>query len=79
MMMGAGGWLVGLVVLLVFLLFVGGAIALIAWLVTQGSRSARAEPEPMGEDEALKILRLRYARGEISRDEFERIREEIRT
>ena len=80
MMMG-GGWLIGLAVLVLFLLLIGGGIALVAWFMgQQGSQKASLGPAqgPRREDEALEILRQRYARGEIDREEFERMREDLR-
>jgi len=60
-----GVW--GLGMLLIALLFWGvviaGVVLGIRWLVSQ-SRESRS-------DSALEILRHRYARGEIDRDEFE--------
>ena len=54
-------------------LLVVGLIAGIRWL-TKGIGTSGAEPPP---DRALAILRERYARGEINRDEFERLRRDV--
>jgi putative membrane protein len=80
MMMG-GGWLIGFLVLLLFVLLIGAAVVAVVWFARQGSLGGRAAPmAPRGrEDEALEILRRRYARGEITREEFERMREEVRS
>src|SRR5262245_49531655 len=65
-----GWWLVawwvmgiGLLILLFWALVVVGFIVGLRWLFGQGGR-------PLA-DPALTILRERYARGEISREEFE--------
>ena len=80
MMMG-GGWLIWLIVLGLFLLLVGGGIAAVVWFVAQGSHTSRRRygQEPQREDEALEILRRRYAAGEIDREEYQRMREELRS
>lgn len=80
MMMG-GGWLVGLLVLLLFLLLVGGLIAGAVLLLRPGSGLNPGGPpglRPVREDDPLEILRSRYARGEITREEYERMREDMR-
>lgn len=80
MMMG-GGWLIWLVVLVLFLLLVGGAIAVAVWFIAQSS-SGRSQGTAQGtrrQDEALEILRQRYARGEIDREEYVRMRDELRS
>jgi putative membrane protein len=60
-----GAWGVGM--MLVFLTFwvglIVGLIALVRWAATQGRESRT--------DTALEILRQRYARGEINKDEFD--------
>jgi len=60
--MGLGmgwGWIIGLIVL-----------ALIVWLVVR-STSQNLETAGVGRDTALDVLKKRYARGEIDRQEYE--------
>jgi uncharacterized membrane protein len=65
---GSGGWLLmlGWVVLIV------AAIALVVWLVMRsGSATRPSGParRPAGQD-ALELLGMRFARGEITKDEY---------
>lgn len=64
--MGFGGWLwvIG------GLAFVIGLIVLIGWAVTNAGRRAD-DATPLAGKTPLDILRERYARGEITADEFE--------
>lgn len=75
-MMGPGmmpfGWLV---MLLVGALIIGGVVALAAWLLQPG-HSAGPDRGPHAA-RPLDILRERYARGEISREEYERMRADL--
>jgi putative membrane protein len=62
-MWGAGG-LMMLVMMLVFWgLVIAGLVLGVRWLAGQG--------HPARRDEALEILRQRYARGDIDKQEFE--------
>lgn len=60
-----GVWGVGMMLMMLAFwgLVIAGIVLGIRWLVAQG-RSSRPDP-------ALDILRRRYARGEIDKDEFE--------
>ena len=65
---GLGGWLgmLGMIVLGI------GGVVLIAWLVGRVARATQAQlpaGPPAGHD-ALELLRMRFARGEISEDEY---------
>jgi putative membrane protein len=66
---GLGGWLgmIGMVVIVV------GVILLIAWLVGRVGPQAQSGP-PAGQQPAghaaLELLQLRFARGEITEDEY---------
>lgn len=68
-MWGAWGLGMMLMMLLFWAVLITGAVLGIRWLVAQG----RAP----GKDTALEILRERYARGEINRDEFEARRRDL--
>lgn len=71
---GYGGW-IGLVFMVLFWLAI---IVLVVWAVSALiSISRRGAPPPSSgprEDSALRILRERYARGEIDTDQFEQAR-----
>ena len=66
---GMGWWMLFGSVWFVF--FWGAAI----WLFVSLLRPGRGERD--GEESALEIARRRYARGEISREEFEQIRRDL--
>jgi putative membrane protein len=84
-MMGDMGWMMGpgwmtaamvgsvLFGLALLALVIVGVIAGIQWLVGGSAGPATTDPR----DRALTLLRERYARGEISRDEFQRMREDL--
>jgi putative membrane protein len=68
---------------LLTLLFWGVVIALIVFVVRALSRSGSGQAAPSAgspaqtPDRALEILRERYARGEISKDEFNSMRQDL--
>jgi uncharacterized membrane protein len=71
----AGGWLVGLLIFAAFVVLIAWGIA---WVLRRDSRHYGAPPPPptippaapRPADQALQILRERFARGEISEAEF---------
>lgn len=68
-MFGWGAGAFGMVFMLLFwALLIAGVVLVVKWLVEQGRPGGA--PAPGGES-ALEILKKRYARGEIDRDEFE--------
>jgi len=68
---GMGWWMLfGGVWMVVFW---GAVIGLIAWVITRITRHG----EPGKKDESGKIARERYARGEISHEEYEQIRKDL--
>ena len=67
------GW--GIVMVLFWALIIGGVALLVVWLIQQAG-PATAGPPP-SEGRALEILQERYARGEITREEYERMRQDL--
>jgi putative membrane protein len=57
-------WMLGLVLLVV------GVVVLIAWLVGRTAHSAQPTAARPAGQEALETLQLRFARGDISRDDY---------
>ncbi|MCB0017297.1 MAG: SHOCT domain-containing protein [Anaerolineales bacterium] len=72
--MGWGGWIVGG---LAMLLFFGALLALIFLLIRAGSANQSRGRQPESGSDALDILKLRYAHGEISKTEYEEIRHDL--
>lgn len=62
-MWGAGGLVMMLMMLVFWGLIIAGLVLGVRWLAGQGRATGR--------DEALEILRQRYARGEIDKQEFD--------
>ncbi len=63
---GVGGW-IAMTVMMV--LFWGGLITLVVWLVRRPTSGLGGDPRPTHHD-AERILSERFARGEIDEDEF---------
>lgn len=76
-MMGGGGYGMGVMGWLLMLLFWGliivGVVLLVRWLWGQG----RPGPEGVIADPPLEILKRRYARGEVSKEEFDRMKKDL--
>lgn len=69
-------WGVGMLIavgafVLFWVLVLAGVALLIRWLWVQARPTAKAD------ESALEILKRRYARGEITREEFETIRRDL--
>lgn len=76
MMMGWGygmGWFWPILMIAVSVSVVVGVILLIRWVVMSTDKG-RA---PRTEESALDILKKRYARGEIGKEDYERIKKDI--
>jgi putative membrane protein len=69
-----GGWLWMVFGFLFFILFWGAVIWLIVWAV----RKATGHKGPPSES-ALEIAKMRYARGEINKEQFEQIKKDLST
>lgn len=76
--LGWGGWLLGG---LMMLLFWGGIIALVFFAIRafSGSGNQATSKQTNNDENALDILKKRYAGGEISKEEYEAIRNDLKT
>ncbi len=64
---------------LLLILFLGGLVAVVTWLVVRIFPRVRGDERPEApRDSAEEILRERFARGEISAEEFQRSTEILR-
>ena len=77
------GWWGGMAIMMFIglafmVLFWGGFILLIIWAIRQISGPRReAAPPSGGQTRPLDIARERYARGEITKDQFEKIKKDL--
>jgi len=68
-----GGWFIGGIFMLLFwVVLILGVFYLVRMLIGQSKPSVSKT-----EDTALEILQKRYARGEISHDEFEKMKKNL--
>jgi putative membrane protein len=66
--------LLGLALLFLFLLLAGVVVVIVVLVARPGQNAGSSRS-----DDALEILRQRYARGEIDREEYERMREDLQS
>jgi len=67
-MMGFGGWMI-----IIWVVIIG----LIAWGVVALIRRGNSKPNAGEKQNPLDIAKERYAKGEISKEEFERIKKDL--
>ncbi|MEP7216051.1 MAG: SHOCT domain-containing protein [Anaerolineaceae bacterium] len=71
--MDGWGWGAWVMMSILMVLFWSTVVVIVLWLV----RSQALHSHPEGKASPLDLARERYARGEISHEEFERIRENL--
>ena len=64
------GWVGPIMMALFWIAIIVGIVFLVRYFVRQGRQSGK-------EDSALEILRQRYARGEVSKEEYEEKRRDL--
>ena len=65
------GWMMMLFMLVFWGLVIAGLALFVRWLVQQGRGT------PPGVETPIEILKKRYARGEISQEEYERMKRDL--
>ncbi len=77
MMWGYGdwGWMGMLLGMLAMVIFWGGLIALVVWIVVRLTRSTAQHAQ--SSLTPLDIAKTRYAKGEITKEQFEQFRRDI--
>jgi putative membrane protein len=81
-MMGYGygfNWFGAIIQLLFFLIFIGLIIFGVYYFVSGSTlkTGARSLDAPKSSDRSLEILKERYAKGEITKEEYDRIKKEL--
>ena len=66
-----GGW--GFLGFFFWIILIAGIVLLVIWLTRKLPEKQRSSTD----ESALEILKKRYARGEISRDDFEKMKKDI--
>jgi len=67
------GWLGVLLTIVFWILVIAGVIVLVKWLITQ----TRSDSTQKNTSQPLEILKERYARGEIDKQEFEEKKKDL--
>jgi putative membrane protein len=72
---GGMGW-IGWLIFFFFALLIAAAIVLFVYLISRSS-SQRTRSNPPREEDALEILRRRYAKGDITKEQYDEMREHL--
>jgi putative membrane protein len=71
-MMWGGYGFMGVFMWIFWILVIVGVLFLVKWIVQQGKQS-----QPGHEENPLDILKRRYARGEVNKEEFEQKKKDL--
>lgn len=74
-MMGGGG--MGIIMILFWVVLIAAIVLLVLGLITRRRFSDQSGGNPLDDSEALRILKQRYAKGEISKIEYESMRQDL--
>ena len=72
---GSMGWIGMILGFIFFILIIIGIILFIVWLVKRVTHSGTEQPR-IG-NKALEVLKERYAKGEITKDQYEDIKKDL--
>ncbi len=70
-------WMIGWMGPIFMVVFLGLVIVAIAYFIRWLASSPRRSHGPQAQDSAMEILRNRYARGDISKEEFEQKKKDL--
>lgn len=76
MMMGGGG--MGIITILFWVVLLAAIVLLVSGLITRRPFSDQSGGKPVADSDALEILKRRYASGEISKIEYDNIKQDLR-
>jgi len=60
------GWIIGIVI-----------VVFIVWLIVNQSNKNKQDPQISKSESALDVLKKRYAKGEITKEQFEEMKKEL--
>jgi uncharacterized membrane protein len=66
-----------LLALVLFVVLIGGLIAAVIWLTKRTAGASRPISEKGAQEPPLDVVRRRYARGEITREEFVTMQQDL--
>ena len=73
-----GGWWAGMIVMMILMvIFWGGIIALIIWAIARFTRRETSGELHGEKPSPLDVAKDRYARGEITKEQFEQIKRDL--
>lgn len=72
---GAWGWVAMILQLVLWVGLIAGAVLLVVWAIRRSGRTAATTPgyAISGQPSAKDILQARYARGEITREQYQQM------
>jgi putative membrane protein len=71
---GGMGWIGMILGFIFFIAIIAGIILFIVWIV---KRTIHSQIEPKTESKALETLKERYAKGEITKEQYEEINKDL--
>ena len=71
--MGGYGLFGGFFMIIFWVLVIVGVVLLIKWMVDQSAHGHR----PPAQDRSMEILKERYAKGEVTKDEFDKMKNDL--